>query len=63
LDCREPHFHTLVAEGVFEEQRDGPQCFVPLCEPPSDIEVARLLAACAGRSIAWCGAIDLRPES
>jgi hypothetical protein len=34
-----------VAEGVFAEQRDGSQRFVPLREPPSDVEVARLLAA------------------
>jgi len=36
-----PHFHTLLAEGVFEEQRDGSHRFVPLREPPSDVEVAR----------------------
>ena len=46
-----PHFHTLVAEGVFEEQPDGSQRFVPLREPPSDVEVARLLAAVRGRII------------
>jgi hypothetical protein len=46
-----PHFHTLIAEGVFEEQPDGARRFVPLCEPPSDVEVARLLAAVRGRII------------
>ena len=46
-----PHFHTLVAEGVFEEQPDGSQRFVPLREPPTDVEVARLLAAVRGRII------------
>jgi hypothetical protein len=44
-----PHFHTLVPEGVFAEQRDGSQRFVPLREPPSDVEVARLLARVRGR--------------
>jgi hypothetical protein len=44
-----PHFHTLAAEGVFEEQPDGSHHFVPLREPPSDVEVARLLAAVRGR--------------
>jgi len=46
-----PHFHTLVAEGVFAEPPDGSQRFVPLREPPSDVEVARLLAAVRGRII------------
>jgi hypothetical protein len=46
-----PHFHSLVPEGVFAEQRDGSQRFVPLREPPSDVEVARLLAAVRGRII------------
>jgi hypothetical protein len=46
-----PHFHTLIAEGVFAEQSDGSQRFVPLREPPSDVEVARLLAAVRGRII------------
>jgi hypothetical protein len=46
-----PHFHTLVAEGVFEEQPDGSQRFVPLHEPPSDVEVARLLVAVRRRII------------
>jgi hypothetical protein len=46
-----PHFHTLVAEGVFEEQPDGSRRFVPLREPPSDVEVARLLATVRCRII------------
>jgi hypothetical protein len=46
-----PHFHTLLAEGVFEEQPDGSHRFVPLREPPTDVEVARLLAAVRGRII------------
>jgi len=46
-----PHFHTLVAEGVFAEHPDGSYHFVPLREPPSDVEVARLLAAVRGRII------------
>ena len=46
-----PHFHTLVAEGVFEEQPDGSHRFVPLREPPTDVEVARLLATVRGRII------------
>ena len=46
-----PHFHTLVPAGVFAEQRDGSQRFVPLREPPSDVEVARLLATVRGRII------------
>ncbi len=44
-----PHFHTLIAEGVFAEQPDGSQRFVPLREPPSDVEVARLLETVRGR--------------
>jgi len=46
-----PHFHTIVAEGVFEEHPDGSYHFVPLREPPSDVEVARLLAVVRGRII------------
>ena len=46
-----PHLHTLVAEGVFAEQCDGSQRFVPLHEPPTDVEAARLLAAVRGRII------------
>jgi hypothetical protein len=46
-----PHFHTLVAEGMFAEQPEGSQRLVPLREPPSDVEVARLLAAVRGRII------------
>jgi hypothetical protein len=45
------HFHTLVAEGVFEEEPDGAHRFVPLREPPSDLEVARLLASVRRRII------------
>ena len=45
------HFHTLLAEGVFEERPDGSYRFVPLREPPTDVEVARLLAAVRGRII------------
>lgn len=44
-----PHFHTLVAEGVFAEQGDGSPRFVPLREPPSEVAVARLLARVRGR--------------
>ncbi len=44
-----PHFHTVIAEGVFAEQPDGSQRFVPLREPPSDVGVARLLARVRGR--------------
>ncbi len=60
-----PHFHTLVAEGVFEEQPDGSQRFVPLREPPSDVVVARLLAAVRGRIIRllWRHDIDLEGSS
>ena len=46
-----PHFHTLLAEGVFDQQPDGSHRFVPLREPPSDVEVARLLATVRGRII------------
>jgi hypothetical protein len=58
-----PHFHTLVAEGVFAEQRDGSQRFVPLREPPTDIEVARRLAAVRGRIIRLLGRHDIALES
>jgi hypothetical protein len=34
------HFHTLVAEGVFEEQPDGSRRFVPAPMPPTDVEAA-----------------------
>jgi hypothetical protein len=37
------HFHTLVAEGVFEEQPDGSQRFVPASRLPTDVDVGRLL--------------------
>ena len=33
----------------FPEEPDGSQRFVPLREPPSDVEVARLLATVRGR--------------
>ncbi|MBX3028226.1 transposase [bacterium] len=39
------HFHTLVAEGVFATAPDGAVGFVPAARPPTDVEVARLLAA------------------
>ncbi|MGH3639635.1 MAG: transposase [Mycobacterium sp.] len=39
------HFHSLVAEGVFEEQSGGSQRFIPALLPPTDVEVARLLAS------------------
>jgi hypothetical protein len=45
------HFHTLVAEGVFEEQEDGTQGFVPAPMPPTDVEVARLLASVRRRIV------------
>jgi len=38
------HVHILVAEGVFATRPDGAQRFVPV-RPPTDLEVARLLAA------------------
>ncbi len=37
------HFHTLVAEGVFEEQPDGSQRFVRALRLPTDPEVGKLL--------------------
>ncbi len=46
-----PHFHTLLAEGVFEVQSDGSQRFVALATPPTDLEVARLLAAVRRRIV------------
>jgi hypothetical protein len=45
------HFHTLVAEGVFEEQADGSQRFVPAPMPPTDVEVARLLTSVRRRIV------------
>jgi hypothetical protein len=45
------HFHPLVAEGVFEEQQDGSQRFVAAPVPPTDIEVARLLASVRRRIV------------
>jgi putative transposase len=38
------HFHTLVAQGVFIEGGEGGRRFVP-SPAPTDVEVARLLAA------------------
>jgi hypothetical protein len=37
------HFHTLVAEGVFELWPNGSMRFVPAAAPPTDVEVARLV--------------------
>jgi hypothetical protein len=45
------HFHTLVAEGVFEEQEDRSQRFVPAPMPPTDVEVARLLTSVRRRIV------------
>ena len=45
------HFHTLVAEGVFEAQPDGSQRFVAALLPPTEIEVARLLASVRRRIV------------
>jgi hypothetical protein len=45
------HFHTLVAEGVFEDQPDGSQRFVPALAPPTDVEVARVLASVRRRIV------------
>jgi Putative transposase len=39
------HFHTLVAEGVFEQWPNGSLRFVPAPAPPSDVEVVRLLVS------------------
>ena len=36
------HFHTLVPDGVFSVQGDGPAGFVPL-SPPSDEELTAIL--------------------
>jgi hypothetical protein len=44
------HFHTLVAQGVFVADADGGRRFVPL-PVPSDVEVARLLAAVRRRIV------------
>ncbi|MFN8642089.1 MAG: transposase [Candidatus Binatia bacterium] len=43
------HFHTLVAEGVFATAPDGSARFVPSPRPPTDREVARLLATARRR--------------
>ncbi len=45
------HFHTLVAEGVFEGGIDGPLCFVPSPRAPTDVEVARLLVTVRRRIV------------
>ena len=52
-----------MAEGVFAEQRDRSQRFVPLREPPSDVEVARLLAAVRGRILRLLRRHDIHLES
>jgi hypothetical protein len=44
------HFHTLVAEGVFEDEPGGLQRFVG-APPPTDVEVARLLASVRRRIV------------
>ena len=44
------HFHTVAAQGAFEEQADGSRRFVPAAAP-SEVEVARLLAAVRGRIV------------
>ena len=49
------HFHTLVAEGVFEVQPDGSQRFVASATPPTDLEVARLLASVRRRILRISG--------
>jgi hypothetical protein len=45
------HFHTLVAEGVFEGGIESPLCFIPSPSPPTDVEVARLLVAVRRRIV------------
>jgi len=45
------HFHTLVAEAVFELLPDGSRRFVAASAPPSDEEVTRLLATVRRRII------------
>jgi hypothetical protein len=44
------HFHTLVAQGVFVEDSEGGRRFVP-SPAPTDVEVARLLAAVRRRIV------------
>jgi hypothetical protein len=48
------HFHTLVAEGVFEDEPSGRQRFAG-APPPSDVEVARLLASVRRRIVRLVG--------
>jgi Putative transposase len=45
------HFHTLVAEGVFEQWPNGSLRFVPASAPPTDVEVARLLVSVRRRIV------------
>ena len=45
------HFHTLVAEGVFELWPNGSLRFVPAPVPPTDVEVARLLVSVRRRIV------------
>jgi hypothetical protein len=45
------HFHTLVAEGVFELWPNGSLRFVPAPAPPTDVEVARLLVSVRRRIV------------
>ena len=58
------HFHTLVAQGVFAEQADGTLCFAP-APAPSDLDVARLLAAVRRRIVRLVArhGIDLQQPS
>jgi hypothetical protein len=44
------HFHTVAVQGVFVEQADGTLRFVP-APAPTDLEVARLLAAVRRRIV------------
>jgi len=44
------HFHTVAVQGVFIEQADGTLHFVPT-PAPTDLEVARLLAAVRRRIV------------
>jgi hypothetical protein len=45
------HFHTLVAEGVFDLWPNGSLRFVPAPAPPTDVEVARLLVSVRRRIV------------
>jgi len=45
------HFHTLVAEGVFELWPNGSLRFVPAPAPPTDVEVGRLLVSVRRRIV------------